>query len=127
MKIWAWRIVLIISLAINIYLIGKWLLFDQWSVATNEEAIILSEMVQKTIESAEYQQIAEREDVISIHSDVNKWNGGVYPYYMSVYVATDVQTYIFSCHDKTCAQMSNGGWTYSKYSEEAPRLPLKVE
>ena len=46
-------ILLIISLGVNTYLIGKWLLMDQWYEVDSEERISLSEMVQKTISSEE--------------------------------------------------------------------------
>lgn len=46
-------ILLIISLGVNTYLIGKWLLMDQWFQADSKEKISISEMVQKTISSEE--------------------------------------------------------------------------
>ena len=55
-------ILFIISLGVNAYLIGKWLLIDQWYEADSEERIILSEMVQKTVSSEDYKKIAEQED-----------------------------------------------------------------
>ncbi|MFS0751647.1 hypothetical protein [Oceanobacillus sp. 1P07AA] len=41
----------IVSLFINIYFLGKWLLIDQWYVANEEDETILGEMVVKAINS----------------------------------------------------------------------------
>ena len=118
-------ILFIISLGVNTYLMGKWLLMDQWYEADSEERIILSEMVQKTVSSEDYKKIAEQEDVIAIDRGVDKNKGGVFPYYMMVSVRTDKQTYLFSCSDEQCTKMESAGTTYSVYQDENPRLPFK--
>lgn len=90
-----------------------------------QDEIILGEMVQLTLESEDYQKIAEREKIYAITSGVDRNKGGAYPFHYGVMVKTDQQTYIFSCEDKTCSKVDNGEWTYSRYSEEDPVLPLK--
>lgn len=116
---------LTVSLLLNIYYFCKWFIFEQWSEATREEAIILSEMILKTVESEDYLALREREKIIAIESDINKFEGGVFPYYMEVSVRTEQQTYLFYCSDKQCSSMENGGLSYSIYEEEKPRLPFQ--
>lgn len=111
---------LIVSLAINLFLLGDWLLFQP----TEEEEIALSEMVQKTVESADYQGIAARETVIAIDPWIEKSKGGAYPYYFGVNVYTDTQTHIFACTDTACSAMESAGTMYSIYQDEDPRLPF---
>ncbi|MGD7044825.1 hypothetical protein [Jeotgalibacillus proteolyticus] len=114
----------ILSIGINLFMLGRWLLVEQWFEATDEETIILSEMVQKTVESEDYKRLAESEDVIAINTDINKAKGGVFPYYFNVSVRTDQQTYLFSCSDEECSTMEEYGTTYSIYKDESPRLPF---
>lgn len=123
-----WKGVLFVSLALNVFVIGKWVLFEKWYTPTKDEAIVLAEMIQKTVESDDYKSLLslQDEDVVAITTYVNKMKGGVYPYYMEVNVTTNKQSYYFMCKDKTCNEMELGGWGYSRYSEEEPRLPLKV-
>ncbi|MBD7937546.1 hypothetical protein H9655_10975 [Cytobacillus sp. Sa5YUA1] len=118
-------LLLIASLLLNIYFFGKWFLFNQWFEATTEESIILSEMILKTVESEDYLALREREKIIAIEPDINKFNGGVFPFYMEVSVRTEQQTYLFSCSNKQCSSMKNEGWSYSFYEEEKPRLPFQ--
>jgi hypothetical protein len=117
-------IVFAISLCTNLILLGKFLI-DKRLEPTQEEKIILSEMVQKTIESEYFKKLAEKEKIISIDTDANHLKGGVFPFYLEVDVNTKKQTYIFSCSNKQCSNVNNGGWTYSIYQDERPRLPLK--
>lgn len=117
-------ILLIVSLGVNIYILGKWLLIDQWYEANSEEKIILGEMVQKTVESEDYKKLAEKENIIAIDTSIDKFKGGVFPYYFEVSVRTDKQTYLFYCTNKQCLEMENGGWSYSIYQKENPRLPF---
>lgn len=100
-------------------------MIEQWYEATPEEKIILSEMVQKTVESEDYKKIAEQEKVIAIDTGINKNKCGAFPYYFLVSVRTDKQTYLFSCNNKQCLEMENEEWTYSIYKDETPRLPFK--
>ncbi len=118
-------IFLIVSLSTNLYILGKWFLIDQWYEANAEERVILSEMIQKTVASEKYKEIASQEKVIAIDTSIDKNMGGVFPYYFEVNVRTDKQTYIFYCKDKQCSKMENNGWTYSSYQDEQPRLPFK--
>jgi hypothetical protein len=112
---------LIVSLGINVFIFGKWIFIDQWVEPTSEEKIILSEMVQKSIESESYKEIEGKENIIAI--DVNK-SQGTFPYNLQVAVKTDKQTYLFFCTDESCSNVDNEGRTYSIYEEESPRLPL---
>lgn len=117
-------ILLIVSLGINMYLLAKWLLIDQWYEPNGEEKIILSEMVQKTIESEDDQKIAEQENIMAVDTSMDKNKGGVFPYYFMISVRTDKQTYLYSCHNEPCTQMENIGETYSIYQDEKPYLPF---
>ncbi|AUD12488.1 MULTISPECIES: hypothetical protein [unclassified Planococcus (in: firmicutes)] len=111
---------LIISLVINLILLGNWLLFTP----TEEEEIALSEMVQKTVESPDYEMIASNEKVIAINGFVEKLKGGAFPYYFSVNVYTDKQTHLFTCADAVCSTMESTGTMYSIYQDEGQRLPF---
>ena len=113
-----------LSVAVNLFVLGKWLLIEQWYTPSAEERIILSEMIQKTVESEGYKNIAEANKVIGIEASMDKNKGGVFPYYFGVSVRTDKQTYIFSCSNKQCDTMENGSWTYSRYQDEKARLPF---
>lgn len=106
------------------YIFGKWFLTEQRYEPSSEEKVILSEMVQKTVESEEYKKIAEKENIIAIDTSIDKNKGGVFPYYFEVSVRTDKLTYLFSCNNEQCSKMENGGWTYSIYQDESPRLPF---
>lgn len=118
-------ILLIISLSINLYIAGKWVLVDQWYERDSEEDIILSEMVQNTVESKDYQKLATKENIMAINADMNKFDGGVFPYYFGVFVRTDKQTYQFACNNENCSEMENVGSGYSIYQDENPRLPFE--
>ncbi|TRM10776.1 hypothetical protein FH966_03060 [Lentibacillus cibarius] len=118
-------ILLTLSISVNLFILGKWLLVNQWYDPSADEKVILSEMVQKTIESEDYKRIASKENVIAIDTGMDKNKGGVFPYYFGVSVRTDKQTYIFSCSDELCNEMENGEWTYSIYQDEKPRLPFE--
>ena len=115
---------LILSVSVNVFILGKWLLIDQWYTPTEEERIILSEMIQKTVESEGYKNIAETNKIIAIEGSIDRNKGGAFPYYFGISVRTDEQTYIFSCSNKQCDTMKNGQWTYSRYQDESPRLPF---
>ncbi|WP_338472518.1 hypothetical protein R4Z10_07180 [Niallia sp. XMNu-256] len=116
-------VLLIISLGLNIYLFGKQTI-EQAYEPSAEEKVILSEMVQKTVESDDYKKLAKKENIIAIDSNMDKNKGGAFPYYFGVSVRTDKQTYIFSCNNDQCSQMENEEWTYSIYRDENPRLPF---
>lgn len=124
MKIKLIILLLAVSISINLYILGKYLLVDQWYKPSGDENTILSEMVQKTVESNDYERISDKEDVIAINTSMDKFKGGAYPYYFEVSVSTNKQTYLFYCKDDNCSQMELGGTTYSVYEDEAPRLPF---
>lgn len=117
-------ILLTLSMAVNFFILGKWLLFEQWYTPSSEESVILSEMIPKTVESEDYKKIAETEKIIAIETSMDRNKGGVFPYYFGVSVRTDKQSYIFSCSSKQCNTMENEIWTYSIYQDEKPRLPF---
>ena len=113
-------VLLIVSLGINLFLLGDWLLFQP----TAEEEIALSEMVQKTVESADYHEIASKEKMIAIDRFLEKSKGETFPYNFTVNVYTDTQTHIFSCTDAACSTMESAGTMYSIYKDEDRRLPF---
>ncbi|MCA1063699.1 hypothetical protein QTG56_11270 [Rossellomorea sp. AcN35-11] len=119
--------IMFISLGVNVFLLGKWFLFERGYHPNQEETIILSEMVHKTIQSEEYEELSKKEKVMAIDANMDKNKGGVFPYYFGVSVRTDQQTYLFSCSDEECLTMEMGGTTYSLYEDEEPRLPFAVE
>lgn len=125
MKLKIITLLLIISIGIHLFTFGKSLLLEKPYQPTPEEKVLLSEMVVKTLQSEDYQKIAETQQVIAIDTSVDKNKGGVFPYYMVVSVRTDHQTYHFTCTDEKCQAMENGGWSYSIYKQEQPRLPFK--
>lgn len=47
-------------------------MFDRPYEPTSEEAIILGEMVQKTVESEEYKDVAKAEKIIAIERGIDK-------------------------------------------------------
>ncbi|MGE6370960.1 hypothetical protein ACQKDD_17805 [Planococcus kocurii] len=116
--------VLIVSLGINLVVLGDWLLVKRGTQPTAEEKIALSEMVLKTVESTDYQTIASKEKIIAIDRGMDKSKGGAFPYYFGVNVYTDTQTHIFSCADAACATMKSDGTMYSIYKDEDRRLPF---
>ncbi|MFN7253242.1 MAG: hypothetical protein ACK4M9_21080 [Anaerobacillus sp.] len=130
MKQWKSKVLLfllIASLGLNVFMFGNWSLYKEPFIPTAEEKVILSEMVKKTIDSEDYISLAEKENIISIDATVDKFKGGVFPFYLNVVVKTDKQTYLFFCTDKQCSNVKNEGWAYSIYEDESPRLPLKVK
>lgn len=114
-----------ISIGANLFILGKYLMVDQWYDPSEDENIILSELVKKSIDSDDYKLLSEKENIVAIDSSIDKNKGGVYPYYFEVSVSTDKQTYLFSCKDDICSDVEMGGTTYSIYEDENPRLPLK--
>lgn len=92
-----------------------------------DDQIILGEMTKMVLENKQYQEIAARENVYAIKQGVSRFNvadsSSIFHY--EIYVQTEQQTYIFYCTDKLCSGVSNDGWSYSRYSEEEPVLPLK--
>ena len=119
-------ILLFISMIMNIYL-GITSYIKSTYTPNLDDQDILGEMTKMVIESEQYQDIASRETVYAIKQGVNRFNvanpSSIFHY--EIYVKTEKQTYIFNCTDKSCTNVSNEGWTYSRYSEEEPILPLK--
>lgn len=117
--------ILTISIVLNFFLLGKWYFFERGYEETEKEYKILGEMVVKTIESDDYQKIAQKEQILSINYGVDRYKGGVFPYYMSVFVKTKDNNYMFDCADKTCEKVEISGESYSIYQDEPLALPLK--
>ncbi|WP_101842555.1 hypothetical protein [Halobacillus sp. Marseille-P3879] len=113
------------SLVLNLYL-G----IDRYIKSTYtpnlEDQQILGEMTKMVLENEQYQEIASRETVYAIKQGVSRFNvadpSSVFHY--EIYVQTEKESYIFSCTDEGCSDVSNEGWTYSRYSEEEPILPM---
>ncbi|MEK4130083.1 hypothetical protein NYE67_10400 [Solibacillus sp. FSL W8-0474] len=78
------------------------------------------------LQTEQYQEIASRETIYAIKQGVSRFNvsepSSIYHYEISV--QTEKQTYIFNCKDKLCTKVSNDGWSYSRYSDNEPVLPL---
>ncbi|MEO4055088.1 hypothetical protein [Solibacillus sp. CAU 1738] len=119
-------ILLVISLVLNLYF-GINSYIKSTYTPNLDDQDILAEMTSMVIQSKQYKEIASRETVYAIKQGVNRFNvanpSSIYHY--GIYVKTEKQTYMFSCTDKACTDVSNEGWTYSRYSEEEPILPLK--
>lgn len=101
---------------------------DSWIgmyTPNEEDMIILGEMAQLVVESKDYQKLAETEKIYAITTGVDRNKGGVFPFHYGVTVRTNKESYIFSCKDRTCSDMEIGEWSYSRYSEDEPVLPLK--
>lgn len=115
-----------LSVGGNLYLAGSSYLKNTHT-PTKEDLEILGEMTKMVLETDQYEDIASKEQVFSIEPGVSRFNvanpSSIFHY--EVYVKTNEQTHIFYCDDETCANVSNGGSTYSRYSEEEPILPLK--
>ena len=119
-------ILLFISVVINLYL-GISSYIKSTYTPNIDDQDILGEMTEMVIQSAQFQKIASRETVYAIKQGVDRFNvtnpSSVFHY--GIYVKTDKRTYIFTCTDKFCSNVSKAGSTYSRYSEEGPILPLK--
>lgn len=117
-------VLLIFSLGVNLYMLGKWFLIDRGYEPTPEEQIVLNEMVQKTVESEDFKKLAQKENIIAIESSLDKNKGGAFPYYFGVSVRTDKQTHIFTCANDQCSKLEASESSYSIYKDEKPRLPF---
>ncbi|WP_301109128.1 hypothetical protein [Sporosarcina sp.] len=119
-------ILLVVSLGLNVYLGISGFLKSTYSTDIDDQEI-LGEMTVMMLQNEEYQNIAKKETVHSITQRVNRFNvadpSSVVHY--EVHVSTDQQTYTFYCEDEACTNVSLGGWSYSRYKEEQPLLPLK--
>ncbi|CDO04678.1 transcriptional regulator [Oceanobacillus picturae] len=89
---------------------------------------ILGEMTKMVLENEQYQEIASKETVYAIKQGVSRFNvsdpSSIFHYEVSV--QTEKQSYIFTCTDENCTNVSNEGWTYSRYSEENPLLHVDI-
>lgn len=114
-----------LSLILNIYL-GISSLIESTYTPNLEDRDILAEMTKMVIDDETYQEIAARETVYAIEQGVSRFNvanpSSIYHY--EILVQTEKETYIFTCMDEKCTDVSNEGWTYSRYSEEEPILPF---
>lgn len=127
MKKKSWLIILLlISVGLNIYLGVSGLLKSTYSPDIEDQEI-LGEMTVMMLQNEEYQNIAEKETVHSITQRVNRFNVAdpSSAVHYEVHVSTDQQTYNFYCEDEACTNVSLGGWSYSRYTEEESLLPLK--
>ncbi|MGG0643165.1 hypothetical protein ABE021_04335 [Sporosarcina gallistercoris] len=93
-----------------------------------EDQVILGEMTMMVLGNKQYQDIASKETVYAIKQGVSRFNG-VDPASMATYivsVVTDIRSYIFTCVDRACTDVSNRSWNYSRYIENDPVLPLDI-
>ncbi|MDM5294996.1 hypothetical protein QUF81_17825 [Peribacillus simplex] len=67
--------VLIISIGINLFLFGRWFIFEKAYEPSESEQAILRKMVQKTVESKEFKKLAEKENIIAIDANMDKNKG----------------------------------------------------
>lgn len=116
-------ILLVLSVATNLFVFGRWILVDQWATPSSEEKIILSELIQRTVESEDYKTIEE--PIVAIEATMDRNKGGVFPYYFAINVLTEEQNYIFSCSNEACDTMQIDSLAESRYQDESPRIPLK--
>ncbi|MEC5424757.1 hypothetical protein QGM71_14820 [Virgibacillus sp. C22-A2] len=118
-------IILSFSLILNVYF-GVSSFIESTYTPDSEDRDILAEMTKMVIDNEEYQEIATRETVYAIEQGVSRFNvsnpSSIHHY--EIQVQTEKETYIFTCIDEKCTDVSNEGWTYSRYSEEEPILPL---
>ena len=114
-----------ISLIFNLYL-GITSHIKSWDTPNLDDRVILGEMTSMVLQNEQYQEIASRETVYSIKQGVSRFNvsNPSSVIFNEISVQTEQQTYIFTCTDEFCTDVSIGGWTYSRYSEEEPVLPL---
>ncbi|WP_339212320.1 hypothetical protein [Solibacillus sp. FSL W8-0372] len=118
-------ILLFISVILNLFL-GITSFIKSTYTANLDDQVILGEMTRMVLQTEQYQEIASRETVYAIKQGVNRFNvsdpSSIYLYEISV--QTEQKSYIFTCTDKLCTEVSNDGWSYSRYSEDEPVLPL---
>ncbi|MCM3756201.1 hypothetical protein M3197_01755 [Sporosarcina aquimarina] len=94
-----------------------------------EDQVILGEMTMMVLGNKQYQDIASKETVYAIKQGVSRFNGGD-PSSMASYlvsVVTNKRSYIFTCVDQACTDVSNRNWNYSRYVENDPVLPLDID
>lgn len=117
--------ILFISLIFNLYF-GITSYIKSSYTPNLDDQVILGEMTRMVLQNEEYQEIASRETVYSIKQGVSRFNvsNPSSVIFNEISVQTEQQTYIFTCTDEFCTDVSIGGWTYSRYSEEEPVLPL---
>ncbi|MBD7909309.1 hypothetical protein [Sporosarcina gallistercoris] len=109
-----------------------YLAVDRYNIRSSspnfEDQVILGEMTMMVLGNKQYQDIASKETVYAIKQGVSRFNGGD-PASMATYVVsvvTDKQSYIFTCVDQACTDVSNRSWNYSRYIENDPVLPLDI-
>lgn len=119
---------LVINIIVNINLL-LYVWMSSFYTFNEQDKKILGEMIPKVLESKDYHEIAARENekIYAIEPEVDQWKGGIFPFQYSVMVRTNKETYQFYCQDAACNNVEIGSWSYSRYSEEEPVLPLKEE
>lgn len=119
-------VILSLSLILNVYF-GISNYMKSTYIPDENDLDILAEMTKMVIDSEQYQEIASQETVYAIEQGVSRFNvsdpSSIYHY--EIEVQTDKETYIFTCKDEKCTSVSNEGWTYSRFSDTEPILPLK--
>lgn len=114
---------LVISVFITINLL-LYIWMTSFYTFNEQDQQLLGEMTVKVFKSKEYQQIADSEKIYSVEPGVDRWKGGAFPHHYSVTLRTNKESYDFYCADAACDQVEIGGWSYSRYADEEPLLPL---
>lgn len=119
-------VILSLSLILNVYF-GISNYMKSTYIPDENDLDILAEMTKMVIDSEQYQEIASQETVFAIEQGVSRFNvsdpSSIYHY--EIEVQTDKEAYIFTCTDEKCTGVSNEGWTYSRFSDSEPILPLE--
>lgn len=116
-----------VSAVLNLYL-GITSYIKSTYTTNIDDQQILGEMTKMVLENEQYQEIASNEKVYAIKQGVSRFNvsdpSSIFHYEVSV--QTEKQSYIFTCTDENCTNVSNEGWTYSRYSEKKPLLHVDI-
>ncbi len=119
-------IILSLSLILNVYF-GVSNYIKSTYIPDVDDLEVLAEMTKMVIDSEQYQEIASQETVQAIEQGVSRFNASdpssIYHY--EINVQTNKETYIFTCTDEKCTNVRNEGWTYSRFRDSYPILPLK--
>lgn len=99
-------------------------MWNYWYSPTDEDSKRLGEMVAKTINSPDYKKIAREETIYAIEPAMSRFTRPKDSYLYEVNVATDKDTYTFSCDENAwvkvpkCKKIRVGGWGGAFYYED---------
>lgn len=121
------KYVVVIVFLIELIILGycSSIILKDYLNPSDKEQVILNEMLVKVINSKDYEKIKEKEEIIAIQTNVEKFKGGAFPYNLTIVVKTNEQSHSFYCKNKICSNVEVGSWFYSEYKEDTkPVLPL---